>query len=131
MARELEQRRVQVGVRVRRAEEVASLEQLALARQTRPQTCDAGVVDALGGLANGEPLQDGAGLQDLDRLLVRDLPHARAAMRLANDEPFLLEPDERSSHRAARHLEGRADLHSTRRALGAMSPRTIASRSAS
>ena len=70
----------------------------------------AGIVDPLGGLADGQPFQDGAGLQDLDRLLVRDLPHARAAVRLADDEPFLLEPDERRSHGAARHLEGRAEI---------------------
>ena len=54
---------------------------------------------------DGEPFEHGAGLEDLDRLLVGDRPHAGSAVRLAHDEPFLLEPDERSSHRAARHLE--------------------------
>ena len=70
----------------------------------------AGVVDPLGGQPDGEALQDGADLQDLDRLVVRDLPHARTTMWLANDEPFLLQADECRSHRAARHLEVRADL---------------------
>ena len=110
MARELEQGRVQLGVRVRRAEQVAELEQLALTRETCLKTGDARIVDPLGGLADGKPLEDGAGLQDLDRLVVADLPHARAAVRLADDEPVLLETDERGSHRAARHVERRRDV---------------------
>ena len=108
--RELEQRGVQVGVRVRRAEEVAELEQLTLALEARPQPCGARVVDPLGGLADGQTFENRAGLQDLDRLVVRDLPHARPPVRLADDEPFLLEADERRSHGAARHLERRAEV---------------------
>ena len=72
MAGELEQGRVQVGVRVRCPEEVAVLEELALTRETCLETGDARIVDALGGLADGKALEDGARLQDLDRLVVAD-----------------------------------------------------------
>ena len=67
------------------------------------QTRAARFVDPLGRQADGEPFENGAGLEDLDRLLVRDRPHPRAPVRLAHDEPLLLEPDERGSHGAARH----------------------------
>jgi hypothetical protein len=37
---------------------------------------------------------------------------------LADDEPFLLETDERSSYRATRHLERRADLRLDEASVG-------------
>ena len=70
----------------------------------------ADVVDPLGRHAHGEPFEHGAGLEDLDRLLVRDGPHAGAAMRLADDEALLLEADQRRAHGAARHRELRAHV---------------------
>jgi hypothetical protein len=108
--RELEQGRVQVGVRVRCAEEVTEFEQFTLARETCLQTRGAPIVDPLGGLADGKALEYGAGLKNLDRFVVRDLAHARAAMRLADDETFLLETDEGGSDGTARHLECGTDL---------------------
>ena len=51
-------------------EEVAELEQLPLARETCLDAFAAGVVDPLGRLADCEPFENGAGLEDLDRLLV-------------------------------------------------------------
>ncbi len=57
-----------------------------------------------------EPFEHGAGLEDLDRFLVRDRPDARAAMRLAHDETLLLQADQRVPHGAARHLERRAHV---------------------
>jgi hypothetical protein len=86
------------------------LEQLALARESRLHPGGPFVVDALGSLADGQALEDGPRLQDLDRFLVADLSHARAPVGLTDDEPFLLETDERRSHRAARHLERLADV---------------------
>ena len=71
MAGELEKGRVQVGVRVRCAEEIAVLEELTLTRETCLETGDARIVDSLGGLADGKALEDGARLQDLDRLVVQ------------------------------------------------------------
>ena len=108
--RELEQRRVQVRVRFRRSQQVAEFEQLALARETCLNARDTGFVDPLRGLADREPFENGAGLQNLDRFVVADSPHARATMRFANDEPFLLEANERRSYLAARHLERGADV---------------------
>jgi hypothetical protein len=52
----------------------------------------------LRGEPDSQPFEDCAGLEDLDGLVVRDAPHARALVRFADDEPFLLETDERSSH---------------------------------
>ena len=69
---------MQLGVRVRGTEEIAALEQLALPRETRLQAGDARIVDALRGLADREPFEHGARLQDLDSLVVGDAPHARA-----------------------------------------------------
>ncbi len=110
VARQLEERGVQVGVRVRGAEEVARLEQLPVSCERRTQPLRSGLVDPLGGQANGETLEHGAGLEDLDRLTVRDLTHARAAVRLPDDEALLLEPDQRISDGAARHVEARHDV---------------------
>jgi 3-hydroxyisobutyrate dehydrogenase-like beta-hydroxyacid dehydrogenase len=110
MAGELQQGGVQVGVRVRCPEEIPAVEELTLACETGLETGDAGMLDSSGGLADGEALEDGARLQDLDRLVVTDAPHAGASMRLANDEPVLLETDERRAHGAARHVERRGDV---------------------
>jgi 3-hydroxyisobutyrate dehydrogenase-like beta-hydroxyacid dehydrogenase len=101
---------VQVAVGIRRPQEVSTLEELAVTRQTRTQTANAGVVDTLGCLTGREALEHGARLQDLDGLLVADSANARAPMRLANDEPVLLEPDERGAHGASRHVEGRREV---------------------
>src|SRR5688500_2696079 len=70
VARQLEEGRVQVAVRVRRPEEIATFEELAVTGETLAETIDAGVVDALGRLANREALEHGTRLQDLDSLLV-------------------------------------------------------------
>jgi len=64
----------------------------------------------LGGLADREALEDRTHLQDLDGLLVANAPDTRAAMELANDEPVLLETDERGAHGATRHVERRRDV---------------------
>ena len=72
--------------------------------------CDAGVVDALGRLADGKALENGTRLQDLDGLLVADAADTRAPMRLANDEPVLLQTDERGAHGASRHVERRREV---------------------
>ena len=61
-------------------------------------------------MRTARPFEHGAGLEDLDRFLVRDRPHARAAMRLADDEALLLQTDQRRSHGAARHRELRAHV---------------------
>ena len=72
-----------------------------------------------------------SGFEDLDGLVVRDsCAHAGSSMGLAHDEPFLLEPDERRSHRAARHVDSDEMSDSIKRVFGAISPRTIASRRA-
>src|SRR5687767_1872946 len=105
VAGELEQRGVQLGIHLRRAEEVAILEKLALTGDAAVETGGAYIVDALGGLPDGEALENRASLQDLDRLVVGDAPDACASMRLADDEPVLLEADERGAHGPARHLE--------------------------
>src|SRR5919197_2297516 len=110
VARELEESGMQVGVGVGRAQQVTVLEELALTGETRVKTNGARIVDARGGPADREALEDGTCLQDLDRLLVADAPHASASMRLANDEPVLLQTNERRAHRAARHLECRRDV---------------------
>ncbi len=106
MAGELQQRRVQVGVRVRCPEEIAVLEELTLPGETCLETGDACIVDSFGGPADGKALENGPRLQDLDRLVVADAPDTRASMGLANDEPILLETDERSANGAARHVKG-------------------------
>ena len=113
MARELEQRSVKISVRVRRPEEVALPEEGALARQAFLQPLDPRLVDPLRRLPDREPLEDRSCLQDLDRFLVRDLPDACAPVRLADMSNVVL------------------TSASTRRALGAMSPRTMAARRAS
>ena len=110
VAGELEERRVQLGVHVGRAEEVAALEQLTLRARGTPEPGAARVVDALGSLPDRKALEHGARLQDLDGLLVADAPHPRPAVRLAHDEPVLLEADERRAHGAARHVERRRDV---------------------
>ena len=46
------------------------------------------------------PSRTARACEDLDRLAVGDVPHARALVRLADDEPLLLEADERGPHRA-------------------------------
>ena len=107
---ELEERCVELGVRVRGAEQVAGVEELAMEREVLPQALGTGLVDSLGGQADGEPFEHGARLEDLDRFAVADLPHACPAVRLADDEPFLLEPDQRVPHGTPRHREGRADV---------------------
>ena len=65
-----EKGRVQVGVRVRGAEQIALLEELALTSETCLEAGDARVVDSFGGLADRKALEHGARLQDLDRLVV-------------------------------------------------------------
>ena len=110
VAGELEQRGVQLGVHLRRAEEVARLEELALTGDAAVETSSACLVDALGGLPDGEAFENRASLQDLDGLVVRDAPDACAPMRLADDEPVLLEADERGAHGAARHRECRREV---------------------
>ena len=111
-----EERGVQVGVRIRGAEQVARLEQLAMPRESRTEPLGSRLVDPLGGQAHGEPLEHGARLEDLDRLAVRYLAHARTAVRLPDDEALLLEPDEGVPDGAARHVERRHDvrLHESR-----------------
>ena len=71
------------------------------AARGRPARGPPAVVDALGGLANREPFEHGARLQDLDRFLVRHLAHACSPVRLADHEPVLLEPDQRRPDRRA------------------------------
>ena len=98
---------MQVGIRVRGAEQVAGLEQRAVPCQRGPQPFGAGVVDPLGGEADGKPLEHGTRLEDLDRLDVGDLAHTGASMRLAHDEPFLLEADQRVPYGGPGHVEAR------------------------
>ena len=64
-------------------------------REAPLQALGSGLVDALGGQADGQPFQHGARLEDLDRFAIADLPHPCPAVRFANDEPFLLESDQR------------------------------------
>src|SRR4051812_35149534 len=68
------------------------------------------LVDALRRLSCRQAFERGARLEDLDRLGVRDMADAGAAMALADDEPLLLEPDEGVANRAARHLKGRGQV---------------------
>ena len=79
-------------------------------REACLHTGGAVLVDSRGSLADRQPFENCAGLEDLDRLLVRDLAHARSAVRLSYDEAVLLEPDQRRAHRTPRHTEGRADV---------------------
>ena len=96
---------MQVGVRVGGAEQVAGLEQLTVSCQGGAQPLGAGVVDPLGGHADGETLEHGTRLEDLDRLGVGDLADTGASMRLTHDEPLLLEPDQRVAHGRPGHVE--------------------------
>jgi hypothetical protein len=52
-------------------------------------------------VARGHALERRPRLEDLDRLALIHHPHAGAAMALVLDEPFVLEPSERGSHRCA------------------------------
>jgi len=110
VAGQLEEHRVQVGVCVRRPEQIAALEERAVTGEAFPEAADAGVVDALGGLADREALENGTRLQDLDGLLVADAADTRAPMRLTNDKPVLLETDQRGAHGATRHVEHGRDI---------------------
>ena len=101
---------MQVGVRVRCSEEVAPLEKLTVTDEAGLEPRDAGLVDALGGQPDGQAFEHGARLQNLDRLLVRDAPHARAPMRLADDQSVLLEADERRANGAPGHRERRREF---------------------
>jgi 3-hydroxyisobutyrate dehydrogenase-like beta-hydroxyacid dehydrogenase len=110
VSRELEESGMQVRVRIRRTEEVAVLEQPAMAREACLQTPDSSTVDPLGCLTHGKPFENRPRLQDLDRFLVTDVAYTCPPIRLADDEPVLLETDECGPHCAARHLERRRDL---------------------
>jgi 3-hydroxyisobutyrate dehydrogenase-like beta-hydroxyacid dehydrogenase len=107
---DLEERGVQDCVRVRCAEEVAALEKLVLTGETGLEPGDSRLVDALCGLTNRKALQNGSRLQDLHGLVIADASHSRTSMGLANDEPVLLETDERRADGASRHLERRREL---------------------
>ena len=122
---------VQLGVHVRRAEEVALLEQRTLTGETFSETRTARLVDAPGGTTHSEALEDGACLQDLDGFLVVDAPHPRAPVGSRTTSPSC---SRRMSavRTAPRDMSNVVEMStSTRRASGAMSPRTIASRRAS
>jgi hypothetical protein len=54
-----------------------------------------------GGASCQESLQGSANLLDLQRLAVVDQPDACAAVRLQDDQPLLVEPDERSANGSA------------------------------
>ena len=109
MAGQLDDLRVQLGVDVGGAQQVL----LASAARWRSSTVaqlGGAPRDVDRGLAGREPLERGARLQDLDGLLLGHQPHARAAVRLALDQPLVLEPDQRRPHGRARQLERAAHV---------------------
>ena len=115
---ELEERCMELGIRIGCAEQVAGVEELAMEREAPAQALGPGLVDSLGGLADGEAFEHGARLEDLDGFAVADLPDACPAVRLANHEPLLLEPDQRIPHGAPRHREDRADVRLDKTRIG-------------
>jgi hypothetical protein len=56
------------------------------------------------------PSRAGARLEGLHGLLLGDDPHARAAVRFADDQPLVLEPEEGRSHRRPRQVERAAHV---------------------
>ena len=62
------------------------------------------------GVAGGERLERGARLEDLDRLLDGEAPHARAAVALAQREALVAEAQDRAAHRAAAEPEPLREL---------------------
>jgi hypothetical protein len=115
---QLEQCGMQVGVRIRGAEQVTRLEERTMPRQNRLQPLCAGIVDPLGGQPHREALEHRACLEDLDRLGVGDLAHAGTPVRLAHDEPFLLEPYQRVPDGGPGHLERRDDVRLDKTGVG-------------
>ena len=89
VASDLQQRAMQDGVLVGRAEQVAGVEALAHAAEDLAQRRDVLVRRVLGGVAGGQPLQRHPRLEDLRRLVLAHQPDARAAVALVLDEPLL------------------------------------------
>ena len=110
MPRQLEQGRVKVGVRVEGAQQIASLEQLAVPREACLHTGGAVLVDSRGSLADRKPFEDRAGLEDLDRLLVRDPLRTRAPRCSSRTTRPSCSSGSAPCAPHPRHTEGRADV---------------------
>ena len=65
---------------------------------------------AFGGAPGGERLEHGTRLEDLDRLVLADHPHARAAVARVLDQAFLGEPRERGPQRRAAGAQRLAEI---------------------
>ena len=96
---------VQQRVGVRGREQIAGVEQPAHLGEDGAQVVHVLSGGMCGGLANGQPLERGARLQDLDRLGQRNAAHAGAAMGLELHQALVLEPGQRGAHGRAPHAE--------------------------
>ena len=61
-------------------------------------------------MPGGEPLERGAGLEDLHRLALGHASHPGSAVALALNEPVMLEADERHPHGRPTEPEPRAQV---------------------
>ena len=132
VAGDLEDAPVQDGVALRHREQLARGVQRAPCPSTSDcSSRDLGLGAAQRGVAGRERLERGARLEDLDRLLEREAPHARAAVALAHHEPLVARGAGSPSRTAPRLCPScSASSSSTSRSPGDSSPATIAACSA-
>src|SRR5258708_40335909 len=104
---------MELWVQLRVADRVSVAQPLAHVDQHVPQLSDVARSRLRGRLARQQAFEGGADFLDLERFLVRNETHARAAIVLARHQPLLVEPDERGANGGAAGAEppgpGRVD----------------------
>ena len=111
MPGDLENAAVKCGVLVRCAQQIAAVEQATHGGEDRLEVLDVAVLRPHRRVARGQPLEHGAGFEDLDRLALGHEPHPGAAVALVLDEALVLEPRQRGADSRAPHSERPGQLH--------------------